>query len=368
MKEERLFSWTKVLKILLLAGLVYTLTGGEELSLWSRDLSSPRARFLFTRLLTPGRILSTAVTGGETAGRLKQNFHILKDRSFKDYFSLGFSLPAPLIPENRNRTAAAVSQVKAPAAPAAGAVSNQPSGEIAMVHSGPPVPPAPAAAPEKIIPPPRPPGPPSGSLLLVGDSLALSCGTAFIPLAGTFPELTLEKYSRVSANLANPVFDNWFFELDRFLMDKKFDNIVIILGANAAQDIVEDGERHGYNSPQWREIYKKRAGVFISMLKNGKNRIYWVGIPPMYTKPYRENMVIQNEIIKEVCRENSINFLPIQYILGNDQGLYADYKMIRDRQVRIRSADRIHYTMAGGDLLSRYILEELFPGNSFYQD
>lgn len=223
----------------------------------------------------------------------------------------------------------------------------------------------PAGAPGRDSAPPgegkHGPGPLPAGVLLIGDSLANSTATALVPLVEEVPDLWVRKHGKVSSNLANPVFVDWFTELDILLAENSYHTVILMLGANAAQRITLGEEEYPWDSPEWNRIYRERARKLIQKLSPRVERIVWVGIPPMLKRGYRERMIRQNEIIKEICETNGIVFLSLEEVMGNEEGLYTDYKTIDGRQVKLRLSDTIHYTRQGATHLSRYLLTELYP-------
>ncbi|MBI9101893.1 MAG: DUF459 domain-containing protein [Spirochaetales bacterium] len=401
MKEEKLTNWQTILIVLILSGLIFCLFGTEELSRWNREIETKRPRILFNLLLTPFYSFADSVEIDAIIPAYKDRFHDIKEKTIKEIFPnvsrfLLSKLPEQFIPgflhspETLTQDSAIIESIV-------------PEVTIQGVPPETPPVPVPVPVPEPILhdpiftdnsesitmevpavipaaekeqpliiqdtppPPPEPtPGLPRGeSILLMGDSLANSCGTAFVPLISGREDLELVKYGKVSANLSNPVFDEWFEDLDEILVEKKFDIIIIMMGANAAQAIVDGDDRWAYGSVRWEEIYRQRATNLISRLKNSSSKIYWVGIPPMLKKNYRDKMEGHNQRIAELCRDLAIEYLPIGSVIGDEAGQYLEYKIIDGRQVRIRTADGVHYSRAGGDILSKYILTTLFPDISF---
>jgi hypothetical protein len=198
-------------------------------------------------------------------------------------------------------------------------------------------------------------------ILLMGDSLANSTATALVPLAEQIPEVILTNHGKVSSNLSNPVFTDWFSEVDAILEEQQFDTVMLMLGANAAQPISLDSREVLWDTPEWNRIYRERAAKLIAKLKAHTERVFWVGIPPMLKQGYRERMERQNQIIYEICTEQGINYLPIDRVMGDQNGKYIDYKTVEGRQIKLRLSDNIHYSAAGAEILSRHLLNEIYP-------
>jgi hypothetical protein len=47
--------------------------------------------------------------------------------------------------------------------------------------------------------------------------------------------------------------------------------------------------------------------------------------------------------------------------MGDQNGKYIDYKTVEGRQIKLRLSDNIHYSAAGAEILSRHLLNEIYP-------
>lgn len=363
MKDRRYLTFPQLFALLMLGGGLYFFMGIGGLHLWAQGQENARGRAFLTSVTAPVKELADRAGVSPPLSAAKERFHTLKDKPF-DLSAIRGTDPPGRAPDG---------PIELDPVPASG---DAPGGILmertavtvensVIEHEDP------RAAPpeEEEIPPPG--GPVSredgdtGSLpykiLLMGDSLANSTATALVPLAEQVPGIILMNHGKVSSNLSNPVFTDWFAEVDTILEAHQFHTILLMLGANAAQSISFENREVLWDTPEWNLIYRERAAKLIEKLKAHTERVFWVGIPPMLNRGYRERMERQNQIIREICTAQGIFFLPIDTVMGDQNGKYTDYKTLEGRQIKLRLSDNIHYSPAGADLLSRHLLNELYP-------
>ena len=360
MKKERTVGWQNILIILITAGLLYAFFGIKDLMTWTEEIDSSGPRNILTGILTPMEALSISAGAEEFTEDIRKDFHRNKTLSLEEMFPRS---PSAVISGGRK----ILSDTKIFLS---GFFFPEPVKEISQQQIIPAEVPDTPIEEENISPvsyemiPDRPsPDVPNGEkLLLLGDSLANSCSVAFLPMVNKMENLEIEKYAKVSANLSNPVFSEWFLEMEKHLANNQYDIVIVMMGANAAQTIMEDGKRWNYGTEGWEKIYRQRARELISVLETASEKIYWIGIPPMMKKEYGIKMKAHNILLEDICRDKNVDFIPVDHIIGKEDGTFTMYKMIQGLQVRIRTPDGIHYSRAGSDLITRYILKEIFPG------
>jgi hypothetical protein len=402
LKDRRYLTFPQLFALLMLGGGLYFFLGIGGLHLWAQGQENARGRAFLTSVTAPVKELADRAGVSPPLSAAKERFHTLKDKPF-DLSAIRATTPQDRTPPGTSERVAETAPVhRAPGAaekavPSPGkekgiTASEAPDGPVELD----PVPASgdapggilmertavtvensviehedPRAAPpeEEDIPPPGSPvsreDGDTGSLpykiLLMGDSLANSTATALVPLAEQVPGIILMNHGKVSSNLSNPVFTDWFAEVDTILEAHQFHTILLMLGANAAQSISVENREVLWDTPEWNLIYRERAAKLIEKLKAHTERVFWVGIPPMLNRGYRERMERQNQIIREICTAQGIFFLPIDTVMGDQNGKYTDYKTLEGRQIKLRLSDNIHYSPAGADLLSRHLLNELYP-------
>ena len=117
-------------------------------------------------------------------------------------------------------------------------------------------------------------------VLIVGDSIGLDMGGPLqSDLAGT-GVVNAALDARESTGLTRPDYFNWPAELTADLKSAQPQVVVVMIGANDAQDFLGPPDVP-YTSPQWNTLYAQRVAQFMQIAQSGGAAVMWVGMPPM---------------------------------------------------------------------------------------
>ena len=199
-------------------------------------------------------------------------------------------------------------------------------------------------------------------ILIAGDSMILEgFGVALERRLKGLPGLTVVRKGRYSSGLARPDYFNWMPYLKELLDKYKPDLLVVSLGANDPQDIVDEhGKRHYVATPDWNEQYAARARQFIETAQEAGCFIFWVGLPIMGRAPYGARIENLNEVVRGVCQDSAgCTYVDTWLVLADSKGDYTTFiKNSKGKHIRIRAKDRIHLTEAGGEIMVDHFLED----------
>jgi S-formylglutathione hydrolase FrmB len=240
--------------------------------------------------------------------------------------------PGPVVSESGNTVTSAASATKPPVVVAALAVPLQ----------------------EKLKP---------KTVLVAGDSMILEgFGPALQRALKGYPGLKVAREGKYSSGLSRPDYFNWHQYMNQILDQHNPDVLVMTLGANDPQDIVDaERKRHFTASETWNEIYAQRAGELIAIPQERGIRTFWVSLPIMGPDKYNERIKNLNNVVQAVCEANSsCTWIDTWGVLVDDKNQYTTFmKDAQGKHVRIRAKDNIHLTDAGGDILVAYFLEQV---------
>lgn len=194
-------------------------------------------------------------------------------------------------------------------------------------------------------------------LWIGGDSLAGSLGPSLGAQAAATGVVQPVYDARVSSGLSTPEFFNWprhaADEMNRF--DPEV--VVFIIGANdwelpRADTTTDDGE------PVWRARYAQLVEEMLDTLEGGTARaearpVVWVGAPPMQD-PRKDAGVREIDAVARavVERHPSATYVDAYDLFSGPGGGFAASLRGPDGSTRrMRTADGVHLTPEGGDLL-----------------
>lgn len=197
-------------------------------------------------------------------------------------------------------------------------------------------------------------------LLVAGDSLAwLHVPTMLTKTLSGNPCVNITSVSKISSNFSDTSYFDWIPGIKNLYAEKiekdgrRYDCLVMIIGANDAQSIYLGEDRLFYGTPEWQAEFENRVRQYMSVAASLFTRIFWIAIPPMRKDGYRDRMVTVNGIYEKLCGEFQwIEYVRVKDLLGDENGNYLDAKIIDGKQQVIRSVDGIHYEYAGGQLVA----------------
>ncbi|BAH76148.1 SGNH/GDSL hydrolase family protein [Solidesulfovibrio magneticus] len=206
-------------------------------------------------------------------------------------------------------------------------------------------------------------GPAPRKLLVVGDSLAIGLSLSLRRSVAEIEGLELIEEGKVSSGLANPKYYDWSRALRVFLDKYKPDLVVVMMGANDAKyiNVNEKPRSPGNPNKTWPEVFSMRVEDFLTAMQEKNIRNYWIGLPVMGDAPYAKQVEIMNDIVKtEAAKFRNSTYLDTWTLLADDQGNYSTF-LPNDKgvKIKVRANDKVHFTVAGGDILAQAFLASL---------
>ncbi len=219
-----------------------------------------------------------------------------------------------------------------------------------------------AATPTTV--PPNPKEPTAANplrVLIVGDSIGIDLGDALQPdLAGT-GVVSASLDGRVSTGLTRPDYFNWPAELTADIKATNPQVIVVMIGANDAQDFLGPPDVP-YTSPQWNTLYAQRVAQFMQIAGSHGATVVWVGMPPMQNPGLNAQMSDVNAVVQQqaVKAHPPVTYVSTDHTLGTVQGGYTAFVTNGAGQVvNVRTPDGTHLTPGGGQVAAQQVMAEL---------
>ena len=195
----------------------------------------------------------------------------------------------------------------------------------------------------------------------MGDSLGLDMGGALQDdLAGS-GVVNAALDARESTGLTRPDYFNWPAELSTDLKTVSPQVVVIMIGANDAQDFLGPPDVP-YTSSQWNPMYAQRVAQFMSEAESGGATVIWVGMPPMQnTRSAPRWPTSTRWTRRRPPRPNRRStFLSTFKTLGTAQGAYTAFITNSAGQVvNVRTPDGTHLTPGGSQVVAQQVISQL---------
>ena len=198
-------------------------------------------------------------------------------------------------------------------------------------------------------------------VLIVGDSIGIDLGDALQPDLAQTGVVTAALDGRVSTGLTRPDYFNWPAELADDLKSQNPQVVVIMIGANDAQDFLGPPDVP-YTSSQWNTLYAQRVAQFMQIAQSGGATVVWVGMPPMQNPGLNAQMSDVNAVVQQqaVKTHPPVTYLSTARSLGTAQGGYTAFVTNGAGQVvNVRTPDGTHLTPGGGQVVAQQVIAEL---------
>lgn len=238
---------------------------------------------------------------------------------------------------------------------------------------------------------PKPPAvPPSHFVLVMGDSLGQILANGLDDALSDRPDVGVLHKARDSTGLVREDFYNWPKVVDDLLANQdkavgdkaapdkpgpsdkdkdkdkaaakrqpgheKIDVAVMMIGSNDRQSLTEAGKTYASDADEWTAIYTRRALAIAEAFKKKNVPLIWVGVPIAKSDDFADDMAALNDIYREVAAKTGATYVDTWEAFSDDNGAFNAFGPdVNGQTVRLRSADGIHFTKAGGRKLAHFV-------------
>jgi uncharacterized protein len=220
---------------------------------------------------------------------------------------------------------------------------------------------APAEAPAEIAVAPQPIVPASIFVHVLGDSLSELLAQGLKEQLIDKPEIGIVRRGRSSSGLVRDDYHDWAKVLREAVHGPdKIDMLIMMIGSNDRQVLRDETGSHEFMSERWREIYTKRIDDLLSVAREKRLPMAWVGMPVMQSARLTADMLAINEIVRDRVTKGGFAYVDIWEGFANEQGQYAVAGPdINGETVRLRMSDGVHFTKAGARKLGFFASREV---------
>ena len=199
-------------------------------------------------------------------------------------------------------------------------------------------------------------------ILIAGDSMILEgFGVALERKLKKYEGLEIIREGKYSSGLSRPDYYDWNASLKEKLEKHHPDLLIVSLGANDPQDILDQNKKRHYVATEgWNKIYSERALHFLQIAQGMGVPTIWVGLPIMGHKKYGQRIANINTLVAEQCSQvPNCHFVDVWLTLADDKENYTTFiTSKKGRHIRIRAKDKVHLTEAGGEIMVKDFLKQ----------
>ncbi|MFG1401696.1 SGNH/GDSL hydrolase family protein [Xanthobacter sediminis] len=234
---------------------------------------------------------------------------------------------------------------------------------------------APQAAPKKREPPPEPEGtvypsadaasqgkrqPPTQFALVLGDrmggQLAQGLADAYVPDRA---RLAIVEYTvDDSGYLSSPV--DWIAKAPPAIANGRPNVTVLALGGEDLKPITEGELQLEPLTDRWIEAYSRRVDEVLAALREKAGRVIVVGVAPAASPGVSADYERLNEILRARAARAGLPFVSVWDGFVDEEGKYlATGPAVDGQRRRLRLADGVRFTRAGGRKLAFFVQKDL---------
>lgn len=192
-------------------------------------------------------------------------------------------------------------------------------------------------------------------ILMIGDSLMNEVAFGF--KNNLDKSIKIKDLHKSSTGLTNKDYYDWPTVAKNETKNYQPDLVFIHLGGNDGQDLKENGKFIRLYSPEWANIYEKRAEKLITEIQNAapNAEVVWIGLPGMRDQKYERKTAIIREAQRNAAKNKGITYVDGGDAIGKT---YVKQKKIGNKMTNLRRTDGIHYSREGGEQIALLAIKE----------
>ena len=201
-------------------------------------------------------------------------------------------------------------------------------------------------------------------ILFAGDSMMQGVAPLVIrDLSKRYPDWFLLDLSRQSTGLTVRRYFDWPTRIIEEMDAQKLTLVVIFLGPNDPWDLVVDGRRHVFPSPEWAQQYALRVDEILSAARARDVKVIWVGLPSMREGRVLQGAVVQNQVFYHRAKAWGTDYLATEPLIGALSEPFQKFMLDASGQpVNLRAGDGIHFAPAGLQRIKQALLSHIEEG------
>lgn len=202
-----------------------------------------------------------------------------------------------------------------------------------------------------------PPDPTAPKLAIIGDSLAEALAFGFDGDANIKAGYRWIERTRSASGLVRDDYFDWPKTLAGLLAEHTdLSAVIIMIGLNDRQGLRAGDITHEPLSDPWREEYRKRIDAILTLAREARVPLVWVGMPLMRAPKLSAELASINAMIRDRVSVFGQHFVETADAFADASGAFsATGPDVIGDNVRLRGPDGIHFTPAGQRKLAFFV-------------
>ncbi|WP_273718145.1 MULTISPECIES: SGNH family hydrolase [Bartonella] len=197
-------------------------------------------------------------------------------------------------------------------------------------------------------------------ILVIGDFTASAVADALKKFFADNSDIVIMNNTMPASGLVRTNYYSWQSNISKLIDQNNPDVIIMMIGANDNQPIIDSHSMINTDQSEWIRIYKQRIiEIAESLHASGKSWI-WIGQPSFGNDLLTQKMKIFNALYKQETETAGGYFLDIWSGFIDKEGnfSFSGYD-IHGKIAKLRTNNGIHFTSEGKKKLASYLEEPL---------
>ncbi|UNU73257.1 DUF459 domain-containing protein [Moraxella nasovis] len=171
--------------------------------------------------------------------------------------------------------------------------------------------------------------------------------------------------SKQSTGLAYPKLFDWSKTIKEALTkDSSIKVLMVMLGPNDPWDMpASDGRYLKFDTAEWHTEYQSRMADIINFATERGVGVIWITPPNMKKAKLNQQMMILNDVMAKELDRHLVKVIDSRPIMGGVDGVYHEYLSKDGKQIKMRTGDGIHFSVAGQKILANQVQSYLIINN-----
>jgi hypothetical protein len=196
--------------------------------------------------------------------------------------------------------------------------------------------------------------------VLAGDSVMGEIAFGIQRWAAKAHSWTIVDAHKVSSGLSNTGYYNWPVTFHNLLEAHRPKVVLMMVGANDAQDIYDGKRRQPFGTPDWQATYSNRVHTILKDASAHCTTVYWTLMPIVREPRFEKKMALVRQVIRDAAKEHgdTVRIIDPNERFMDSTGRYVESARINGKSKALRTDDGIHLTWAGAQVFVDAVLED----------
>ncbi len=197
-------------------------------------------------------------------------------------------------------------------------------------------------------------------ILVIGDFTASAVADALKKFFINNSDIVIVNNTIPASGLIRTDYYSWQSNISKLIDQNNPDVIIMMIGANDNQPIIDSHSTINTNQSEWMHVYQQRIIEIVENLNASGKSWIWIGQPSFGDDLLTQKMKIFNALYKQETEKTGRYFLDIWSSFSDEEGnfSFSGYD-VNGKIVKLRTNNGMHFTSEGKKKLAFYLEKPL---------